>query len=91
MTKDELIAKVAQKSEISVKEAESIINAFTTEIKQQLVKGEKVTIPGFGAFMLSKRGPRTFVNPRNGQTSQLPERNLPHFKAGPLFKKNLRK
>lgn len=89
MTKEELIAKVAQKSELSVKDAESIIDAFTTEIKTQLMQGEKVTIPGFGAFMLSKRRPKTFVNPKNGQSSQLPERNLPHFKAGPTFKKNL--
>lgn len=65
MTKEELIAKVAEKSELSVKDAESVINAFTSEIKEQLARGEKVTIPGFGAFMLSKRGPRVFVKPRN--------------------------
>jgi len=91
LTKDELIAKVSEKSNTSISEATAIIDAFTTQIKDQLSKGEKVTISGFGAFMLSKRGPKTFVNPKNGKSIDLPERNLPHFKAGPTFKKFLQK
>jgi len=91
MTKDELIAKVAEKSQISVDKADKIISAFTEEIKNQLARGEKVTIPGFGAFILSKRGPKTFVNPKTGIKTELPERNLAHFKAGGNFKKTLQR
>jgi len=91
MTKDELIAKVAEKSQISVGQAGKIISAFTEEITNQLARGEKVTIAGFGAFVLSKRGPKTFVNPKTGVKTELPERNLAHFKAGGDFKKTLRK
>lgn len=91
MTKEELIAKVAEKSNISVEDTDKIINAFTEEIKNQLTRGEKVTIAGFGAFVLSKRGAKTFVNPKTGAKMDLPERNLAHFKAGSIFKKTLRK
>lgn len=91
MTKDELIAKVAEKSNITVDEADKVINAFTEQIKEQLSRGEKVTITGFGAFVLSKRGPKIFTNPKTGKKMELPERTLPHFKAGGDFKKNLRK
>ena len=91
MTKEELINKVAEKSNTSIKEVDKIIYAFTEEIKNQLAHGEKITISGFGAFVLSKRGPKTFTNPKTGQKIDLPERNLPHFKAGSVFKKTLQK
>jgi len=91
MTKDELVAATAEKSGITLDEAAKIINAFTEEIKDQLIAGEKVTITGFGTFVLSKRGPKTFVNPKNGQKFDLPERNLPHFKASGDLKKAIRK
>ncbi len=90
MTKDELAQQVAKKSDITADEAGKIIDAFTWQIKEQLSRGEKVTISGFGSFILSKRGPQTFVNPKTGQKMDLPERNLPHFKAGSDFKKSLR-
>ena len=91
MTKDELISKVAERSGISQQDAEAVINAFTEEIKQQLINGEKVTISGFGTFVLSQRKAKTFVNPKTGLKHDLPERNLPHFKADGDFKKNIRK
>lgn len=91
VTKEELIAKVAEKSNISIDEADRVINAFTEQIKEQLGRGEKVTITGFGAFVLSKRGAKVFTNPKTGKKSDLPERTLPHFKAGGNFKKTLQK
>lgn len=90
MIKEELVIKVAEKSNISVDEADKIINAFTQEIKTQLSRGEKITIAGFGAFVLSKRAPKVFKNPKTGLLSDLPERNLAHFKSSGNFKKNLR-
>ena len=91
MTKEELISKVAERSGISLQEAESVINAFTEEIKQQLINGEKVTISGFGTFILSARKAKTFINPATGEKHDLPERKLPRFKAGGDFKKTIRK
>lgn len=91
MTKDELISNVAERSGISQQEAEAVINAFTGEIKQQLINGEKVTISGFGTFVLSERKAKTFVNPKTGEKHDIAERKLPHFRAGGDFKKNIRR
>ena len=90
MTKEELISKVAAESGINEDESEIIINAFTDQIKEQLARGEKVTISGFGTFVLSHRKPKTFINPKTGEKHELPERKLPHFKAGSEFKKSIR-
>ena len=54
MTKEELIKAVAEKSGLSTTDVQSVINAFTEQIKKQLSKGEKVDISGFGTFILSK-------------------------------------
>ena len=91
MTKEELVKLTAEKSGITIEETTKIIDAFTEEIKSQLIAGEKVTISGFGTFVLSKRGPKTFVNPKNGQKFDLPERHLPHFKASGDLKRAVQK
>jgi DNA-binding protein HU-beta len=91
MTKEELVKKVAEKSGIDENEALTIINAFTDQIKDQLSKGEKVSIAGFGTFVLSQRKAKTFVNPKTGTSHDIPDRVLPHFKASGDFKKNIRK
>lgn len=90
MTKEELVKATAEKSGIKESEAEKIINAFTEEIKKQLASGEKVTITGFGTFVLSKRGAKTFKNPTNGQNFNIPERSFPHFKPAGELKKTIR-
>jgi len=91
MTKEELTKKVAEKSGISESEALTIINAFTDQIKEQLARGEKVTIAGFGTFVLSERKAKTFINPKTGNSHDIPQRVLPHFKPSGGFKKSFRK
>ncbi len=90
MTQEELISQVANKSGITEEEAQKVINAFTDEIKVQLRRGEKVTISGFGTFVLSQHKAKSFVNPKTGQTQEIPDRVFPHFKAGGNFKKSIR-
>lgn len=90
MNKDELVKSLANKTNITEDQSLAVINAFVDEIKKQLSSGEKVTIAGFGTFVLSKRGPKEFVNPKTGKTHSLPERYLPHFKAGDGLQKNLK-
>ena len=90
MTKDELVQAIAQKSGITPEQTSSVINAFTEQIKGELSAGGKVTISGFGTFVISKRKAKTFVNPKTGQTHELPERVLPHFRAGDNLQKNIR-
>ena len=82
MEKNELIAQVAQKTGINEEETAKILDAFTTSIKLGLIRGEKVTIAGFGTFSLSARKALTFTNPKTKQIHEIPERAVPHFKAG---------
>jgi len=85
MQKPELISAVAKEAGVSEEEATKIIDAFVAEIKDGLTKGEKVTISGFGTFLLSRRRAKTFINPRTKQTHQIPEKMLPQFRAGTDF------
>ena len=86
MEKPELISAVAKAAEISEEDATKIIDAFVTEIKNGLSNGEKVSISGFGTFLLSKRRAKKFINPKTKQIHQIPEKVLPQFRAGSDFK-----
>lgn len=90
MEKEELIAQVAQKAEISQEDTTKILDAFIDSIKEGLRRGEKVTILGFGTFTLRKRKPLTFLNPKTNQTHNIPERMVPHFKAGSSLQNSLK-
>lgn len=87
MEKSELITQTAQQAGVSEEEVAEIIDAFTATIKEGLVRGEKVTIAGFGTFSLAKRKGFAFANPRDQQVHEIPDRHLPHFKAGPDLQK----
>lgn len=90
MEKYELITQVAERAEITEEEATKVFDAFIDSIKKGLLSGEKVTIAGFGTFSLSKRKALTFVNPKTQQTHDIPERVLPHFKAGKNLQESLK-
>lgn len=89
MEKRELITQVSKKADISEEEATKILDAFIDSIKEGLIKGEKVAISGFGTFSLSSRKATTFLNPKTNQLHDIPERTLPHFKAGEDLQKKL--
>jgi DNA-binding protein HU-beta len=86
MEKPELITAVAKNTGISEEESLKVVDAFVETIKEGLLRGEKVTISGFGTFLLSKRKAKTFVNPKTKKTHEIPEKSLPQFKAGSSFK-----
>ena len=64
MNKTELIAVVAEKAELSKKDAEKAIKAFTDAVSEELVKGGKIQLVGFGTFEVGKRPARSGINPR---------------------------
>ena len=66
MNKAELVAAVAEKAEISKKDAEAAVKAFTDVVAEELKKGEKVQLVGFGTFEVSERAERKGVNPATG-------------------------
>ena len=71
MNKTELIAVVAEKAELSKKDAEKAIKAFTDAVSEELVKGGKIQLVGFGTFEVAERAAREGRNPKTGETLSL--------------------
>jgi len=86
MNKKELVAAVAEKAELTKKDAEKAVNAFVETIEAELKKGEKVSLVGFGTFEVSKRNSREGRNPRTGETIKIKSAKAPRFKAGKALK-----
>ena len=86
MTKADLITIVAEKTGSSKKDSEKAISAVLESITEALVKGEKVSLVGFGAFEVKTRGPRKGINPRTKEAITIDASKLPAFKAGKAFK-----
>lgn len=86
MNKTELIAAIAEKTELSKKDAERALKAFTEVVEEELKKGEKVQLVGFGTFEVSKRAAREGRNPQTGESMTIEASNTPKFKAGKALK-----
>ncbi len=86
MNKSELIATVAEKSELSKKDAEKAVNAAVAAVTESLAKGESVQLIGFGTFEVRDRAERQCRNLRTGETMTVPATKVPVFKAGSALK-----
>lgn len=86
MNKTELIAAVAEKAEISKKDAEKAVKAFTDVISDELVNGEKIQLVGFGTFEVAERPAREGRNPKTGEPMPIAASKAPKFKAGKALK-----
>lgn len=86
MNKTELIAAVAEKAELSKKDAEKAIKAFTEAVSEELVNGGKIQLVGFGTFEVSERAAREGRNPKTGETMTIAASKTPKFKAGKALK-----
>ena len=87
MTKSELIAKLAAGyPQLVFKDVEVAVNAIFDAISTSMVKGERTEIRGFGSFDINHRPPRTGRNPKTGEKVAVPEKCVPHFKAGKELK-----
>ena len=86
MNKTELIAAVAEKAELSKKDAEKAVKAFTDVVSEELVNGGKIQLVGFGTFEVSERAAREGRNPRSGEVMNIPASKTPKFKAGKALK-----
>jgi len=83
MTKSELIARLAQRyPQLVAKDAEYAVKMILDAMTQALLAGNRIEIRGFGSFGLNYRPPRTGRNPKSGEKVQVPEKYVPHFKAG---------
>ncbi len=86
MNRAELVAKVAEKSELTKKDAEKALAAFISSVTGALKDGEKVQLVGFGTFETRKREARTGRDPRTGNPIKIPASIAPAFKAGKALK-----
>ena len=86
MNKAELVAAIAEKTELSKKDAEKALKAFTDVVAEELAKGEKIQLVGFGTFEVSERAARTGRNPQTGKEMTIPASKAPKFKAGKALK-----
>jgi integration host factor subunit beta len=83
MTKSELISKLAMRySQLVTKDAELAVKTILDAMGESLSKGERIEIRGFGSFSLNYRPPRVGRNPKTGGKVSVPEKYVPHFKAG---------
>ncbi len=91
MNRMELVAAIAEKTELSKKDAEKALKAFTDVVAEELKKGEKIQLVGFGTFEVSERAAREGRNPKTGKTMTIEASKTPKFKAGKALKDEVNK
>lgn len=91
MNKTELVSAIATKTELSKKDTEATLKAFTEVVAEELSKGEKIQLVGFGTFEVAERAARTGRNPQTGKEMKIPASKAPKFKAGKALKEVVNK
>lgn len=91
MNKSDLIGSVAEKTDLTKKDAEKAVNAIFQTIEDALARGDKVQLVGFGTFETKERAARIGRNPRTGQEIKIPATKVPGFKAGKALRESVAK
>ena len=86
MNKTELVAAIAEQTQLSRKDAEAALKAFIDVVSEELKKGEKVQLVGFGTFEVSERAAREGRNPATGEAMTIKASKSPKFKTGKALK-----
>ena len=86
MNKADLVAKVAEKSGVTKKDAEKAVAGIFAAVQEALVAGDKVQVLGFGTFEVKERAARTGRNPQTGEELQIAASKNPSFKPGKALK-----
>ncbi|MDH4133285.1 MAG: integration host factor subunit beta [Gammaproteobacteria bacterium] len=83
MTKSELIAQLsARQPQLEDRDVELAVKELLDQLSNALAAGKRIEVRGFGSFSLHYRPPRTGRNPKTGETVQVPDKHVPHFKPG---------
>ena len=91
MNKAELITSMAEKSQLTKKDAESALKAFIDSVQEALENGDKVQLIGFGTFETRERAARTGRNPQTGEELKISATTAPAFKPGKALKDKVNK
>ena len=86
MNKTELVAAIADKTELSKKDSEKALKAFIDVVGEELKKGEKIQLVGFGTFEVRERAAKEGINPATKEKMNIPAKKVPAFKAGKALK-----
>lgn len=89
MNKSELIETVAEKSRITKKRAEEVVNLIFDSMIEAMVKGDRIEIRGLGSFVVKEYGAYTGRNPRTGESIRVKPKKLPFFKVGKELKERV--
>lgn len=91
MRKNELAQSVAEQADLTQKEAQAVVTAFTDQVAQAMAKGQTVSLVGFGTFTVRERSARTGRNPQTGTEIKIPASRTVGFKPGKGLKDALQK
>ena len=86
MNKTELVEQIAERADMSRREAESAVDAALKTIEERLARGEEITLTGFGKFHVADRGARMGRNPQTGAPIEIKASRVPRFSAGSKLK-----
>jgi len=86
MTKEQLVKKIAEDADVTIKKAKLALNAVIEGITESLKKNEKVTFTGFGTFNVVHKKAHDGRNPKTMKPIKIPAKNVPVFKAGKVLK-----
>ena len=90
MNRSQLVEKIAEKAELTKKDADNFLNAYIETITEELQAGEKITLVGFGTFEVRERAAREGRNLRTGEKLHIPATKYPAFKPGKSFKDSVK-
>ncbi|MBS4024401.1 MAG: HU family DNA-binding protein [Clostridia bacterium] len=91
MNKTELVSSVAEKAQLTKKDAEKVVNAVFASIEEALANNDKVQLVGFGTFEVRERAARTGRNPKTGEPIEIASAKVPAFKPGKALKDSVSK
>ncbi len=86
MTKTQMVEALAERADLTKRAADDALNALLDIISERLALGEKVTLTGFGTFMVRHRAARMGRNPQTGEPIHIPAQETPAFRAGSSLK-----
>ena len=89
MTKEEMIRKIAEESQITKKQADIAFNTIFEMIQNSMLRHEMIRIPGFGTFTSKHRNQTVGRNPRTGESIVVPAHRVAHFSASKALKEAL--
>ena len=89
MNKSDLILQLAERMDISTREASAIVNILLNTMTDALAQGENIEIRGFGSFSVKEYESYTGKNPKSGETFKVPLKKLPVFRVGKNMRERL--